>query len=119
MYLLTRTKSAHLGKKEHTKGKNCGPDELHCNWDAIRGMIRSLFGGVVDDVGEEETNGDSKLVKTNDSTTNPLGGTLGLVHGNQSGNQTDTETSPGTTKDKEGNGSCSRLDADTHGEDKT
>jgi hypothetical protein len=82
-------------------------------------MIRPVFGGIVEDVGEEETNCDSELVKTNDSSTNPLGGTLGLVHRNQSGNQTDTDTSPDTTNDKEGNGSRGRLHADTYGEDKT
>ncbi len=82
-------------------------------------MIRPVLGGVVEDVGEENANSDSKLVKTNDSSTNPLGGTLGLVHGDQSGDQTDTKTSPDTTNDEEGNGSCGRLHGNTDGEDKT
>jgi hypothetical protein len=109
----------HLWKQEHAEGKNCGPDELNCNWDLIRGMIRPVFGGVVEDAGEEETDGDSPLVKTNDSTTNPLRGTFGLVHRDQSRNQADAETSPDTTNDEEGNGSCGGLQGNTDGEDET
>ena len=79
----------------------------------------AVFGGVVEDGGKEETNGDRKLVKTNDSSANPLGGTLGLVHWDQRGNQTDTETSPDTTNDEEGKFSRSGLHGDTDAEDKT
>jgi hypothetical protein len=119
VFIQREKKSAHLWKKEHTEGQNCGPDELNCNRDAIRGMIGPVFGGVVEDGGEEETNGDSKLVKSNDSPTNPLGGTLGLVHWDQSGNHADAETSPDTTNDEDGNGNCGGLQGDTDGEDKT
>ena len=82
-------------------------------------MIWAVFGGVVEDVGEEETNGDPKLVKTNHGPPNPLGGTFGLIHRDQSGNQADTDTSPDTANDKDRDGSCSGLQCDTDGEDKT
>ena len=82
-------------------------------------MIRAVFGGVVKDVGKEDTNGDSKLVKADDSSTNPLWGTLGLVHRDQSGNQTYTETSPHTTNDEERKFSCGGLHGDTDAKDET
>jgi hypothetical protein len=45
-------------------------------------MIRSVFSGVVEDTREEETDGDSPLVETDDGTTDPLGRALGLIHWN-------------------------------------
>ena len=42
-----------------------------------------IFSGVEDNSGEEGTNGDGKLIETNDGTADGLGGTLGLVHGHE------------------------------------
>jgi hypothetical protein len=54
--------SAHLRKEGHATSENRSPDELNRNGNAIRGVIRSVLGGVVENVGEEDTNGDSPLV---------------------------------------------------------
>jgi hypothetical protein len=43
-------------------------------------VIGSVLGGVIEYIGEEDTNSDSKLVETDDGATDPLGGALGLVH---------------------------------------
>ena len=47
----------------------------------------------------------------------PLGGTLGLVHGDQHGNHSDTPTGEDTTYDEKRNGGCSGLHGDTSRED--
>ena len=82
-------------------------------------MIWSILGRIVENVGEEETNGNSELVATDDGTTDPFGGALGLIHRDQSGDQTDTETSKHTTDDEERKCSGCGLESDTDGEDKT
>ena len=82
-------------------------------------MVWSVLGRVVENVGEEDTNGNSPLVATDDGTTDPLGRALGLIHRDQSGDQTDTETSKHTTdvEERKGGGCC--LDSNADGEDKT
>ena len=82
-------------------------------------MVWSIFGRIVENVGEEDTNGNSELVTSDDGTTDPLGGALGLIHRDQSGDQTDTETGKHTTDDEERKFSGCGLESDTEGEDKT
>lgn len=82
-------------------------------------MIRSVFGRIVENGGEEETDGDGPLVETDDCATNPLGGALGLIHRDQSRNQTDAEASKDTTNGEDRDGSGRSLNSDTDGEDKT
>lgn len=55
---------------------------------------------IVDEGGQKQTNGDTKLVRTNDETTNPLGQSLGLVHRNLNRDETDTETSEESTSNE-------------------
>jgi hypothetical protein len=78
-------------------------------------MIGSVLGGVVKNV-EEETNSNSKLVETDDGATDPLRRALGLVHWNQSGDQTDTKIRKDIT-DEERDGGCCRPEGHTNGED--
>jgi len=54
--------SAHLRNEGHATSENRSPDELNRNGNAIRGVIRSVLGGGVENVEEEDTNGDSPLV---------------------------------------------------------
>jgi hypothetical protein len=82
-------------------------------------VVWSIFGRIVENVGEEEANGNSELVATDDGTTDPLGGALGLIHRDQSGDQTDTEAGKHTTDDEERKVSGCGLESDTDGEDKT
>ena len=51
------------------------------------------------------------------SLPDPLGGTLGLVHGDQCGNHSDTPTGEDTTHDEERNSGRSGLHSDTGRED--
>jgi hypothetical protein len=82
-------------------------------------VIGSVLGGIVEDIGKEETNCDSKLIEADNGATDPLGGALGLVHWYYSGDQTDTKTSNDTTDDEERDGGCCCLEGDTNGEDET
>jgi hypothetical protein len=79
----------------------------------------SIFGPIVENVGEENTNGNSELIATDDGTTDPLGRALGLIHRDQSGDQTDAETGKHTTDDEDNKFSGCSLESDTDGEDKT
>ncbi|CAG8604720.1 4149_t:CDS:2, partial [Acaulospora colombiana] len=107
--------SRRFGEEEHADGEDTGPDELESDGDAVRAGVVTVLACLVDDGSEEETdslNGD-------DGTTNPLGRRLGLVHGNETRDLTDTETSKDTTGDKEGDGSGSGLHGYTSRKDDT
>jgi hypothetical protein len=114
-----RHERAHLRKEDHAKSENCTPDKLDRNGNPIRRVIRSVLGSIVEDAGEEETDGDSPLVKADDCSTDPFGGALGLIHWNQSGDQSHAETGKDSTDDEERNGRCCGLESDTDGEDQT
>jgi hypothetical protein len=75
---------------------HCGPWWL----DGVRRCkteTRETELTIVDQRGQKQTDGDAQLVGTNDETTNPLGKSLGLVHGNLDRDKTDTETSEEST----------------------
>ena len=80
-------------------------------------MIQSVRGSIVESGGEKEADCDTPLVEADDSTTNPLGGALGLVHWSHGGDHFDTETGSYTTNDEWRKGSCGGLKGDTDGED--
>jgi hypothetical protein len=82
-------------------------------------VVRSVFRGVVEDIGEEDANSDSPLVETDDGATNPLGGALGLVHWDQSGDQTNANASKNTADDEEREGGRGCLEGDSNREDAT
>ena len=82
-------------------------------------MIGSVLGGVVENGREEKPDGDTPLVQADDGTTDPLGRALGLIHRDQGGDHTNTETGPGTTNDEGSKRSCGGLKDDTDREDET
>ena len=90
-----------LGEVRHAGGKDEGPDELDGDGDLPCRVILTVLGGVVDDGSEQETDGDGPLVAGDDGTTDPLGGTLGLVHGDEGGDETDSSAGEDTA-DEEG-----------------
>ena len=55
------------------------------------------FGAIVDAVGDEDAKGDEELVAGDHATADLTGCGLGLVHGNLSRDETDTETGKETT----------------------
>ncbi|KAH0194548.1 putative transporter, partial [Aureobasidium melanogenum] len=88
------------------------------NWIA-RGMrvweidCRGAELTIVYQRGDEQTDGDAQLVRTDDETTNPLGQRLGLVHGNLNRDETNTKTSEESTGNEHALLSGSDLQDDT------
>ena len=66
---------------------------------------------------EEETDGDCPLVARYDGAANPFRCTFGLVHGDEGGDKTDTETGEDTANDVKGDGGRAGLHCDTDTED--
>lgn len=106
-----------LGQEDAANEQDDGPCELHSDGNAVGSCVRAIFGGVVDDGGEQKTDGDSELVGTNNNTTNPFGRSLGLVERDGSTDHTDTVTSEEPTSDEERDRSCDSLQDDTDAED--
>lgn len=80
-------------------------------------MVVAVLGRVVDDGREEETDGDRPLVARDDGATDPLGRALGLVHGDEGGDEADAETGEDTADDEGGPLVAAGLEGDTGGED--
>lgn len=106
-----------LGKPDATSEEDNGPCELDSNRNAVRTSVLPVLGSVVDDGSKQKTNGNGKLVATNNSTTNPLGGSLGLVERNGGRDHTDSVTSEETTSNKQGDISSNGLEDNTETED--
>lgn len=79
-------------------------------------MVRTVLSGVVEYSGEQETNRDGPLVPTDDSAADPLGGTLGLVHRDEGGNEANTETSEEAADNEGREVMGAGLKANTEGE---
>ena len=106
----------YLRKEEHADIENKRPDELDGDGDTVRRVVGAVLGGVVDDGSEEKADRDRPLVAGNDGTTDPLGRTLGLVHGDEGGDETDTGTGKDTADNEGGEVGSTRLESDTEGE---
>ena len=109
--------TGRLGEVEHAGGEDERPDELNCDGDAPCRVVRAVLGRVVDNGGEEETDRDRPLVARNDGTTDPLGRALGLVHGDEGGDETDTCTGEDTADDERGQVGSTSLECNTEAED--
>ena len=106
-----------LGEVRHAGGKDEGPDELYGYRDLPGRVILSILGCVVDDRSEEKADGDGPLVAGDDGTTDPFGGALGLVHGDEGGDEADAETGEDTADDERGPLVAAGLESDAGGED--
>jgi hypothetical protein len=60
-------------EENHAASEDTSPDKLDGDGDAVGGCSRLVLGSVVDDGGEEDTDGDCPLVCGDNSATNPLG----------------------------------------------
>jgi hypothetical protein len=109
--------STHLGKAGHSTSKNCCPNKLDSNGNAIRGVIGSVLGDIVENGGQEDPDSNTPLVEAYDGTTDPFGSAFGLIHWSQGGDHTNTETGPDTTDDEGRKRSCGGLKGDTDGKD--
>ena len=106
-----------LREVEHADDEDERPDELDGDGDAPGGVVVAVLGRVVDDGGEEETDGDRPLVARDDGAADPLGGALGLVHGDEGGDETDAETGKDTADDEDGEGGRAGLEGNADAED--
>jgi len=109
--------TGRFGEDEHAASEDSCPDELEGDGNAVGGVVGAVLGAIVDDGSEEETNSDGPLVAGDNTTTDPFRCTLGLVHGDDGRDNTDTETSEDTTDDEEGDCGRTGLHGNTDGED--
>jgi hypothetical protein len=106
-----------IGEDQHAADEDDGPGKLDGNGDAVAAGVLAVLGGVVDDGGQEETDGDGELVGTDDGSSDPLGGGFRLVKWDcllagfyipdwgrhtQSRDQTNTETGKEATSKEHG-----------------
>lgn len=87
-----------LGQEEGADTKDQGPGEANAHGDAPRGGVPEGLGAEVDNVRDEDTEGNEELERTDHSTTDLARGRLRLVHGDDAGKRTDTQTSNPTTE---------------------
>lgn len=106
-----------FGEDEEETAEDKGESELDTDGDTPRAGVLAALGAVGSERSAEKTDGDGPLVTGNNGTTDPTGGSLGLVHGNNSGKDTNTETSNDTTTDEDTKVSGSHLHDDTNAED--
>jgi len=81
--------------------------------DTVCASVVAVLGGIVDQRGQKQTNGDTQLVGTNNEPTNPFGKSLGLVHGDLNRYETDTETSEESSSNEHTLLGGSNLEDDT------
>jgi hypothetical protein len=77
--VLLDEETGSLGQNDHSSDQNDGPGELNSDGDTVAAGIHAVLGGVVDNSSQQQTDGDGQLVSTDDSTTDPLGSSLGLI----------------------------------------
>ena len=66
-------RDSYLRKEEHASGKDKSPDKLEGNRNLVRRSVVPVFGSIVDDGGNKESDGDSPLICRHNGTTNPFG----------------------------------------------
>jgi hypothetical protein len=90
-----------VGKAGDATTQDKTPGELETNGNAVLASVTAVLYAVVDAGSEQETNGNAELVSGDERTTNLLGANLGHVENDDSRLETDTDTSDGTTSNKE------------------
>ena len=65
--------SGRLGQDDHADDEDDGPGELDGDGDPVGASVVPVLGGVVDDGGQQQTDGDGQLIGTDDGATDPLG----------------------------------------------
>jgi hypothetical protein len=61
-----------LREPAHPEAEDRSPNELYRYWNSVGRMVVPVVRGIVHNSGEEETNGNSPLIGTDDGTTNPF-----------------------------------------------
>ena len=96
---VAEVETRRLREESHTTTEDDGEQEGQTEGDTPLGSTLKGVGTQVDEVGQEDTEGDEQLVATDHGTTDVTGGTLTLVHGDEQGAGTNTQTSGPTTHD--------------------
>lgn len=108
-----------LGQDAHAADENDGPGKLHGDGDPVGPRVHAQRGGVVHNGGEEQADGDGKLVGADNGTTDPFGRGLGLVQRDEGGDETYTQSGEEAACEKEGKRDSGCLENDAEGEDET
>lgn len=87
-----------LGQEEGTDTEDERPGKSDTHGDPPGSGIFQSHGAEVDDVRDEDTEGDEQLEGTDHRTTDLTGSRFGLVHGDDTGEGTDTQTGDPTTE---------------------
>jgi len=86
-----------LGQEQSTNTQNQRPGKANAHRDAPRGSGVDALSTEVDNVGDEDAKGHEQLESADHGTTDLTGSRLGLVHGDDTGKSTDTQTGDPTT----------------------
>ena len=90
--------AGRLGQEQGTDTQDQGPGKADTHGDTPRCSGIDALGTEVDDVGDEDTEGDEQLESTDHGTTDLARSRLGLVHGDHAGQGTNTQTHDPTTQ---------------------
>ena len=94
--------TGRLGKEQYSATQNQGPEEGDTVGNTPRARVGKVMSTVVDHLSSPDTESDEELVARDKDTTENGGSRLGLVHGDDDGQGTDTNTSDKTTDRKLG-----------------
>lgn len=87
-----------LGQEQGTDTEDQGPGKANAHGDAPRGSRLNALGAEVDNVGDEDTEGDEQLEGADHGTADLARSRLTLVHGDNAGQSTDTQTGDPTAQ---------------------
>ena len=90
---------------------------MNCNWNAIRARVHAVLGAVVNAGCKEQTNGNGKLVASDDGASDFPWAAFGHVENDDSRDEPDTESGNQTTGDQETQTCGCSLQDDTDHED--
>lgn len=117
MVALLDEPTRRLGKDEEETGEDESESELNTDGDTPCTGVLAVLSTIRSKGSAKKTDSDSPLVTGNNGTTDPARSSLRLVHGNNGGENTDTETSNDTTTDEDTKISGGHLHDDTNAED--
>jgi hypothetical protein len=88
--------------EEATNEEHGGEEDLQTDGDAPTGGRLDLLGSEVDELGDEDTDGDGELVERDDGSTDGRRSGLGLVHGNHHRDEADSPSGDDSADDETG-----------------
>ena len=88
-------------EEEETDGQDEGPKHLQRDRDPVGTAVSVVLRAVVNARGEEDANGDAKLVTRHNGTAHLFGGDFGHVEDDDGRDKADTETGDETTSHEE------------------